>query len=176
MKSDPRRLRRRLRGDLSRYQTEKPRRPRQRHPRKNSRRLPGMQLVGSSWKPPFPVLVSAVPRNAGQWTLLPSHEQAQHLTPAVSRAQGPERGTSEGCWASAPGRGSAQTLPAAAPAHTATCTPMTNWWPKNGQRCFQPGKLRSMTRIEQATDLFCIALQACRQLDLGETRLTERTI
>src|SRR6266705_3076278 len=41
--------------------------------------------------------------HAGPWTLLPSHEQAQHLTLAVSRARKPER--SVGCRASAPLRG-----------------------------------------------------------------------
>src|SRR5712691_11249397 len=31
--------------------------------------------------------------NTGQWMLLPSHKQAQHLTLAVSRARKPQRGS-----------------------------------------------------------------------------------
>src|SRR5262245_34985129 len=52
------------------------------------------------------------PENADQWTLLPSYEQAQHLTPAVSRARKLKRGTSVSCRASAPVRCSARCVPA----------------------------------------------------------------
>src|SRR5262245_34744976 len=58
------------------------------------------------------------PGNTAQWTLLPSHEQAQHLTLGLSCAWKPER--SAGCKASAAGLGSVCDLgeTPAGPSHT----------------------------------------------------------
>src|SRR6266508_2257206 len=65
-------------------------------PPRNLRRLNGLAcwvLMGTS----FPFTGPGAPENAGQWTLLPSHEQAQHLTPKLTRRWKRERGTSGRC-------------------------------------------------------------------------------
>ncbi len=68
------------------------------------------------------------------------HLSAEHLTLAVSRAQEPERGTSRGCWASAPVPGSVRDL-----GKTPVWPPPTPTGLGKGARCYDsdPGALQT---------------------------------
>src|SRR6266508_4622468 len=95
--SQGRRLRWRLRSDQPRLQTEEPCGPREGHPTQEPAAAELSRVLDTHENLPSPVAGQCDTANAGQWTLLPSHEQAQHLTLGVSCCRKPERGTSAGC-------------------------------------------------------------------------------